>query len=114
MCDLAWPKIFPSSSLRYVDRICEKPSAAGDAEFIRGDRVRCFTQSRNYSHDVNQRSLFGFGGHTCLGKSISEKVWGLVVERFSQSDIRVQCINMTMSPHNDPFLMPSEAWISLG
>ena len=113
MCDLRWPEMFPSSSLRFVDRICTKQTAISDSEFHADDRVRCFTQSKDYSSEANRKALFGFGAHTCLGKSISEKAWGLVVKTLSQSDLRAECVSITMSPHDVPFLMPSHAKIAL-
>jgi hypothetical protein len=113
MSELVWPEMYPSSSLRYVDRVCVKQAGISDAEFQAGERVRCFTQSKEYSIEENRRALFGFGAHTCLGKSISEKVWGLVVETFSRSDLRAECFSIAMSPHDDPFLMPSQIQIEL-
>ncbi|MBY0561626.1 hypothetical protein [Hyphomicrobium sp.] len=113
MCDLAWPQLYPSSSLRFVDRICGKEADVAKSEFRPGERVRCFTQSADYSDEDNARALFGYGAHTCLGKSISEKVWGLVVETFSRSDLKAEPLTITMSPHNDPFLMPAQIQIGL-
>lgn len=113
MNELVWPEMYPSSSLRYVDRVCVKQTGISHAEFRVGERVRCFTHSEGYSIEENRRALFGFGAHTCLGKSISEKVWSLVVETLSQSDLRVECLDIVMSPHDDPFLMPSQINIEL-
>lgn len=113
MCDLAWPHLYPSSSLRFVDRICGREAEVAKSEFRPGERVRCFTQSTDYSNEENMHALFGFGAHTCLGKSISEKVWGLVVETFSRSDLRAEPLAITMSPHNDPFLMPDQIHVAL-
>ncbi|CAA2139191.1 hypothetical protein [Hyphomicrobium sp. ghe19] len=114
MRDLVWPQLYPSSSLRFVDRICGNEAAVvANFEFRPGERVRCLTQSAEYSSEENTRALFGFGAHTCLGKSISEKVWGLVVETFSQSDLRAEPLTITMSPHDDPFLMPVQIHIAL-
>ncbi len=113
MCDLTWPEMFPSSSVRFVDRICTSQTAISDSEFEADDRVRCFTQSKDYSSEANRKALFGYGAHTCLGKSISEKAWGLVVKTFSRSDLRAECVGIAMSPHDVPFLMPSHAKIAL-
>jgi hypothetical protein len=113
LCDLTWPQLYPSSSLRYVDRICGKEAELAKSEFGPGERVRCFTQCADYSNEENMHALFGFGAHTCLGKSISEKVWGLVVETFSRSELKAEPLTITMSPHNDPFLMPAQIHIAL-
>ncbi|WP_045836531.1 hypothetical protein [Hyphomicrobium sp. 99] len=113
MCGFTWPQSFPSSSLTYVDRMC---TGAGDYSGLsvkEGDRVRCITQSSSYSGEENSRALFGFGAHTCLGKSISERVWSLVAETLSKSELRAECLSITMSPHNDPFLMPATIKIRL-
>jgi hypothetical protein len=113
MSEMAWPSMFTSSSLRFVDRIFSAPSKQCPHSLQTGDRVRCFTQSRLYSPEENRMALFGFGAHTCLGKSISEKVWKLVVAAFSQIDLRVDCRSIEMSPHNDPFQMPASIKVAL-
>jgi hypothetical protein len=113
MCDLTWPEMFPSSSVRFVDRICTSQTAISDSEYHVDDRVRCVTQSKDYSSEANRKALFGYGAHTCLGKSISEKAWGLVVRTLSRSDLRAECVSITMSPHDVPFFMPSHAEIAL-
>ena len=112
-CDIQWPAIFPSSSLRYVDRICLRQTRISDLVFDVGERVRCFTQSEGYTLEENTSSLFGFGLHTCLGKSISERVWKLIIEKFSKIEIRATCKNIIMSPHNDPFMMAAHAYVRL-
>lgn len=113
MSEIAWPSMFTSSSLTYVDRIFSAPSERCPHLLETGDRVRCFTQSKSYSREENRTALFGFGAHTCLGKSISEKVWGLVVAALSKIDLRVDCQSIEMSPHNDPFQMPASIKVAL-
>lgn len=113
MCEFTWPQIFPSSSLTYVDRICVNASEYPDLLVKKGERVRCLTQSSSYSAVENKQALFGFGAHTCLGKSISERVWSLVAETFSKSELRAECLGIVMSPHNDPFQMPATIKIRL-
>jgi|ThiBiot_300_plan_2_1041538.scaffolds.fasta_scaffold27717_1 hypothetical protein len=113
MSEMAWPSMFSSSSLTFVDRVVSSPSERCPHSLETGDRVRCFTQSRLYSPAENRMALFGFGAHTCLGKSISEKVWKLVVAAFSQIDLRVDCRSIDMSPHNDPFQMPASIKVAL-
>lgn len=111
--EIEWPDIFPSSSLRYVDRICLRQTEISHQTFNQGDRVRCFTQLESYSGEDNTRSLFGFGIHTCLGKSISERIWRLIVDKFAKSDVRATSDHIIMSPHNDPFVMAASAYVSL-
>ncbi|MBS0240173.1 MAG: hypothetical protein JSR89_17300 [Proteobacteria bacterium] len=113
MCEMSWPEAFPSSSLTYVDRMCQATTDYTDLKLETGDRVRCVTQSPSYSVDENRRALFGFGVHTCLGKSISERVWSLVTHRLSKSDLRGECVGIEMSPHDDPFKMPIKIEIRL-
>jgi hypothetical protein len=113
MSEMAWPSMFTSSSLTFVDRIFSAPSKQCPHSLETGDRVRCFTQSRLHSPEENRMALFGFGAHTCLGKSISEKIWKLVVVAFSQIDLRVDCRSIEMSPHNDPFQMPASIKVAL-
>ncbi len=113
MCDMAWAPSYTSSSLTFVDRIFSAPSGGGESQFENGERVRCVTQSRLYSAEDNEAALFGFGAHTCLGKSISKRVWGLVVAALSRLDLRVDCQSIEMSPHDDPFQMPASMTITL-
>lgn len=113
MSEIKWPQLFPTSSLTYVDRICANASEYAGRNFHEGERVRCFTQNASYSTGDNKQALFGFGAHTCLGKSISERVWSLVVEAFSRSELRVECLGIVMSPHDDPFQMPATIEIRL-
>jgi len=111
--EISWPKIFPSSSLTYVDRVFAGPEQSS-ASFETGDRVRCLTQYGGYTAEENRSALFGFGAHTCLGKSISEKVWSEVVKELSRIKLRADCRSIMMSPHNDPFQMPGEIRITMG
>jgi hypothetical protein len=113
MSEMAWANMFTSSSLTFVGRIFSAPSKQCPYSLETGDRVRCFTQSRLYSPEENRIALFGFGAHTCLGKSISEKIWKLVVAAFSQVDLRVDCRSIEMSPYNDPFQMPASIKVAL-
>lgn len=113
MSEMAWAPLFTSSSLTFVDRIFSTPSERCPHLFERGDRVRCLTQSKSYTAEENRMALFGFGAHTCLGKSISKKVWELVVTAFSQLDLRVDCQSIEMNPHNDPFQMPASIKVAL-
>jgi len=113
MRELSWPATFPSSSLTYVDRICMTAADYTGFKFEKGKRVRCVTQNPSYSVDENRRALFGFGAHTCLGKSISERVWTLIAERLSKSELRAECLSIEMSPHGDPFKMPVKIEIRL-
>ncbi len=106
MRELSWPETFPSSSLTFVDRMCQATADYSGLKVEKGERVRCITQSPSYSVDENRRALFGFGAHTCLGKSVSERAWSLVVDRLSKSDLRAECVSIEMSPHDDPFKMP--------
>jgi len=113
MSEMGWAPLFTSSSLTFVDRIFSAPSERHPQSFETGDRVRCFTQSRSYAAEQNRMALFGFGAHTCLGKSISKKVWQLVVTALSQLHLRVDCQSIEMSPHNDPFQMPASLKVAL-
>jgi len=112
LSEVSWPAIFPSSSLTYVDRIHSR-QVDSSLSFATGDRVRCITQHEGYSCEENRSSLFGFGAHTCLGKSISEKVWGLVGKELSRVKLRANCRSIVMSPHNDPFQMPGRIEIRM-
>ena len=111
--EVEWPETFPVSSLRYVDRIALCDVSVGGRHFSAGERVRCFTQHVKYSREENAGSLFGFGSHTCLGKSVSERVWKLVTATLSKLSHRPTSGRLSISKHNDPFYMPNEAWISL-
>lgn len=111
MSGIVWPSAYPDSSLTYVDRICTE--AAPERGIILGERVRCMTQYPDYSREQREMSLFGFGGHTCLGKSISEKIWTMTAAELSKVDLVPTCLGTEMSPHSDPFQMPSSIRIKL-
>jgi len=102
---IAWPEAYPDSSLTYVDRVCN--DAAQERDFSFGERVRCMTHYSGYSMEQRKLSLFGFGAHTCLGKSISEKVWTMTTRELSGIDLVPNCLGKNMSRHSDPFQMPS-------
>ncbi|MFA5957009.1 hypothetical protein [Hyphomicrobium sp.] len=112
LSEISWPRMFPSSSLTYVDRIFARPERCSHT-FEMGDRIRCFTQSKAYTVEENRSALFGFGAHTCLGKSISEKVWVQVVAELSRFHLRVDCRSIAMNPYTDPFQMPGTITIRL-
>jgi hypothetical protein len=112
LSEISWPRMYPSSSLTYVDRIfTTAESYLHNIE--KGDRVRCFTQSKAYTPEENRTALFGFGAHTCLGKSISEKVWVRVVAELSRFQFRIECLSIAMNPYTDPFQMPGTITIRL-
>jgi hypothetical protein len=112
LSEISWPRMFPSSSLTYVDRIFATPGRCPHT-FEKGDRVRCFTQSKAYTVEQNRSALFGFGAHTCLGKSISERVWVQVAAELSRVNLRVDCRSIAMSLYTDPFEMPGTITIRL-
>lgn len=111
--EIRWPEVFPESSLRYVDRICTAATTVAGVDYQPPDRVRCTTQSKDYSAADNREALFGFGHHTCLGKSTAERTWRMVVEKLSGLALRAECRGLTLAPHNDPFVMPGRAEIAL-
>ncbi len=111
--DIAWPEIFPATSLRFVDRICLNPVTIGDNSFEAGEWVRCFAQRGDYTREENNAALFGFGVHSCLGKSISERVWKLVTEKLSQLPLSATPLDLVISLHTDPFYMAQSAYVQL-
>jgi hypothetical protein len=111
LSEIAWPDAYPVSSLTYVDRVCTE--LAPEHEIKVSERVRCMTQHPGYSTEQRKMSLFGFGAHTCLGKSISEKVWTMTVAELAKFDLIATCLGADMSPHSDPFHMPSSIRVML-
>lgn len=109
--EIEWPAAYADSSLTYVDRMCTR--AVAEQAIEEGDRVRCMTQHPDYSAAQRKQALFGFGGHTCLGKSISEKVWTMSTGELARLDLAAECLGKEMSPHNDPFSMPASIRIAL-
>lgn len=111
--EIPWPQKIPVSSLNYVDRVCKSDTAMEPFQFGAGDRLRCFTRDRSYTAAENTEGLFGFGAHSCLGRPITETAWRMLVAQLSRIESVLTPINLQMSFHTEPFLMPSTALISV-
>jgi hypothetical protein len=111
--EIKWPRIFPASSLTFVDRICKHATKIDNDVFSVGARVRCYVQDAAYSAEQNGALLFGIGVHTCLGKGISEFVWKVLTQHFSQLEAYLQSLDIQMAAHTEPFSMPLVARIAV-
>ena len=111
--EIHWPRIFPASSLTFVDRICKHATQTSSHDFSVGARVRCFTQSETYSSEENGALLFGLGAHTCLGKGISEFVWKALTQHLSELGACLMPLGKEMEAHTEPFSMPRVAQIAV-
>lgn len=111
LSDMDWPEIFPQSALRYVDRIHGGIDGSVVAGFGKDERVRCVTQSPDWTALENRQGLFGFGSHTCIGKSVSEKTWKMITARLSQVPLQACVEGLAISAHVEPFHMPESARI---
>jgi hypothetical protein len=111
--EINWPRIFPASSLTFVDRFCTHATHVGDDPLAVGTRVRCCTQEATYSIEQRSAFLFGLGIHTCLGKGISEFSWKALTQRLSQLESSLMPLGSEMDTHTEPFSMPSVARIAV-
>jgi hypothetical protein len=66
-----------------------------------------------WGEDEIETVKFGIGSHLCIGRSLSETVWGLVVAMLSQSELVATAGRLEMRAGKEPFYMPSVAEISL-
>jgi hypothetical protein len=107
--EIAWPQAFTESSLQYVDRICKVPVSLGGESFTPGERVRCMLQSREWSLRENRSLTFGTGQHLCLGRSLSELVWGMTARTFAAHDWRAEPGALVMDDKAEPFEKPARA-----
>jgi hypothetical protein len=111
--EIQWPRIFPASSLTFVDRICKHATQIGNDAFSVGARVRCCTQHETHSSEENSALLFGLGVHTCLGKGISEFVWKALTQHLSRLGARLAPLDIQIEADTEPFFMPSVARIAV-
>jgi hypothetical protein len=110
---IRWPAKLPESVLTYVDRICTAPVTIGGDSFETGEYIRCMIRVPGWGEDEIETVKFGIGSHLCIGRSLSETVWGLVVAMLSQSELVATAGRLEMRAGKEPFYMPSVAEISL-
>jgi hypothetical protein len=106
LSQIDWPTSLVSSSLRFVDRMVVNQTTSHGIDFNSGDRVRCYTHESIYSDRSNVEALFGYGPHVCLGRTITEYCWRLLVDRFSKLDVSLEPLECRMDSHTEPFTMP--------
>lgn len=106
LSEIVWPESLASSSLRFVDRIAGAQMSQHGIDFEAGDRVRCHTHESIFYGHSNVDALFGYGSHVCLGRTISEYCWKLLVERLSSLSARLYPLECRMDIHTEPFTMP--------
>lgn len=104
---------YRKSSLTYVDRISKSDASVGSCQFSSGQRVRCITQSSEYTEEQNLSSLYGFGTHICLGRPISQFTFNLLKEKLKTYDCRMIPENLEMMENCDPFTLPLRAIVSI-
>lgn len=75
---------FSQSALTFVDRVSNAPVQIGSIGYAKDERFRCITVSEIYSEQDNQRNMFGFGGHVCIGRPISIEIWKKLTNAFAK------------------------------
>ena len=94
-----------------AERVAIEPVVAGEATIAKGERVRLYLQSLNYSDKVSvQRLVFGAGAHSCLGRQLSLDLWPAVtdaVRRFGRTPDSVDKTYLS----NHIFVMPKKVTI---
>ncbi|OOZ41785.1 hypothetical protein [Solemya elarraichensis gill symbiont] len=100
---------YRKSSLTYVDRISKTDGRIGSCQFSSGQRVRCITQSSEYTEEQNLSSLYGFGVHVCLGRPISQYIFDSLKEQLKDYGCRMTPLSLEMQENSDPFTMPLRA-----
>ncbi|KHF24009.1 hypothetical protein [Solemya velum gill symbiont] len=97
---------YKKSSLTYVDRVCTSDTHIGSSQFRSGQRVRCITQSSEYTEEENLSSLYGFGAHVCLGRPISQFIFQHLKEEISGYECSITPVKLEMQENSDPFNYP--------
>jgi len=109
--DYDWGGGYQRSSLEYVDRICTRDSTVAHQNIRRNERVRCITHSDKYSAEDNLNGMFGYGGHLCLGRAISQFSFDYLTKSLKGLDCHLKPVSLTMASHCQPFKFPASAII---
>lgn len=112
LCDIPFPGSFPDSALRFVDRIALHDVHLNGSLYQAGTRFRCITFDESYTSEQNAKTLYGQGAHVCLGRPISQYIWGKIGEVFSNSKKRIQPGEIITTEH-EPFLLTTRCFIDL-
>ena len=95
---ITYPKHFPASALSVTDRVWQKNSGSAGAQAP--ETTRCVLHSPNFTAAENEEALFGMGEHTCLGRSIANLVWTMVLEKLSTLPVSIR--SSTLALRTDP------------
>jgi cytochrome P450 len=110
---MAWPARMIFSPVTYVDRLCLEPVALDGETFAVGEHLRCEIQPADWTPEHRQVTMFGVGAHLCLGRPISEQIWGLSVALFAAKALRATAAPLVMKQGSDPFDLPAHCPIAI-
>ncbi len=113
LANYEWAEDYGVSSLTYVDRICMKDQTINSSHVLKNERVRCITQSEQYSADENLAALYGFGRHLCLGRHISQYTYSYLIQEFKRISSVLTPLSLQMEKQSKPFRLPQSAIISI-
>jgi hypothetical protein len=110
---IAYPDHPNETGVAIAERVATSPISIGDVEIARGDWVRLYLQSLNYSDRIAiQRLVFGAGAHSCVGRQLALDLWPLVTGRFAASALTVAKLEHDYLK-NHTFVMPAHVRLEL-
>ena len=104
---------FGKSSLNFVDRIASQSIDVGGKTYAKGQRVRCVTQSSQYSDTENTGLLYGAGNHICLGKAIAQFALTYLNNACKQYPCVITPVSVHMLSDQEPFAMPKHLRVAI-
>ncbi|MGH6813699.1 MAG: hypothetical protein ACREDM_15625 [Methylocella sp.] len=84
MNEIAWPKMLPITAVPYVERVATCPVELAGVRVQEDQRVRVYLDAFRSDGIDHQDCYFGAGRHTCIGKAISQRAWGIVTSNLQK------------------------------
>lgn len=106
LCDIVFPASYPESALRFVDRIALQEVRPDGCPHPAGTRFRCISFDETYTPEQNEKSLYGMGAHVCLGRPISQFIWGRIGAFFAKSEKTIHPGELSVTVR-EPFVLPT-------
>lgn len=77
--DMILPSQMPSTSIPFVDRVCEADTDLSGKTIRRGDKVLLYMGGCSDDSAEQRKLFFGTGPHICIGKAVTEAAWSALV-----------------------------------
>lgn len=114
MNEICWSDSIPVTGVPHVDRIAVKSVAVGGVEIKSSQRIRLYMDAFKGSGAGHQDLYFGAGRHGCLGRSIAQKSWQILVCNLGAIRKRVGIAGVAYRPSDTVFNCPTSIMVSVG